>query len=182
MKYEVIPERLEKVLKLSLKTGSHSPDSTFCVMEAVAYVAGEPWSDKPRCTGRVLTQVMIWWNDKLPSDEERTRLLSPFIARLVGTRSTEQVEDRRVILYGDHVVRVVWPMMLRAAKQDKAADELASLPAFGKLEKLQEGLDLLDRLDLLARLDLLDLLDRPVYDQYNEAQSALVERLIACTE
>ena len=33
---------------LELKSGSHSPNDTeMCVMEAVAFVAGEKWSDSP---------------------------------------------------------------------------------------------------------------------------------------
>lgn len=35
---------------LSLKRGAHQEaEKAFCVMEAVAYVAGEPWSDHPKC-------------------------------------------------------------------------------------------------------------------------------------
>ena len=38
---QIIAERLQKLQTLSLKHGAHRPDSTFCVMEAVAWVAGE---------------------------------------------------------------------------------------------------------------------------------------------
>lgn len=51
--FTVIPERLEKINGLHLKAGSHSPNSTFCVMEAVAYVAGEKWSEEVSARSRL---------------------------------------------------------------------------------------------------------------------------------
>ena len=53
-------------------------------MEAVAYFAGEPHSDKPKCACPVLTQYGITLNDRF-SDDER-QLLKPFIKKLIGTR------------------------------------------------------------------------------------------------
>src|ERR1700689_3092955 len=86
MRSAVIEERLEKVMGLSLKSGAHSPDSTFCVMEAVAFVAGEKWSDAPVCACPVISAFLRSWNDSLPNDAERDRLLKPLIPLLVGTR------------------------------------------------------------------------------------------------
>jgi len=40
-------DRLAEIASLSLKSGSHTPDSTFCVMEAAAHVACEPGIDYP---------------------------------------------------------------------------------------------------------------------------------------
>jgi hypothetical protein len=34
---------------LVLLSGKHKENQGMCVMEAVAYVAGEPWSDNPAC-------------------------------------------------------------------------------------------------------------------------------------
>lgn len=35
---------------LHLDSGSHDPDGeAMCVMEAVAYIEGEPWTDHPAC-------------------------------------------------------------------------------------------------------------------------------------
>ena len=59
----VIEERVAKLAGLSLKSGAHSPDSTFCVMEAVAFVAGEEWSDHPVCACPVISAFMRAWND-----------------------------------------------------------------------------------------------------------------------
>ena len=92
---KIIEERLKKIEGLSLKSGAHSPNSTFCVMEAVAYIAGEPWSDHPECTCPVITAFMVNWNDSLPTDADRDRLLKPLIPRLVGTRNKSLEENAR---------------------------------------------------------------------------------------
>ena len=72
---QVIEKRWAKLQGLSLKSGAHSPNSTFCVMEAVAYVAGEPWSDKPECACPIISSLLRSWNDALPTDADRDRLL-----------------------------------------------------------------------------------------------------------
>ena len=78
--------RLAKVEGLPLYVGSHSPNSTFCVMEAVAYVAGEPWSDSPECVSPVIAQFLRTWNDGL-NDEDR-QMLKPFIPKVIGTKAS----------------------------------------------------------------------------------------------
>src|SRR4051812_26804584 len=78
----------------ALKHGSHrSPDDGMCLMEAVAYFAGELHSDSPQCACPVLTSHGIRLNDRF-SDEER-QLLAPLIPKLLNTRSTRDVEQRR---------------------------------------------------------------------------------------
>jgi len=195
--YKVIPERLAKIETLSLHQGRHQPDSTFCVMEAVAFVAGEPWSDHPACACPIITSLLIRWNDRLPNNAERDRLLKHFIPRIVGTRNPA-VEMKRAIMIGDWTVRTVIPELLRLLKRNKEADELAALPEISSAAKLVEGLaralDLvrtLDRaLDIARALDIdrdlildLDLaIVRALYRKLETSQSTLVERMIACTE
>ena len=97
----------------SLKKGNHEPtDGEMCVMEAVAYVAGEPWSDAPVCACPVIAAFMVSWNDSLPSDAERDRLLKPLIPLIVGTRSTKEVEERRSYMALDWMIRVFTPKWL----------------------------------------------------------------------
>ncbi|OYV95157.1 MAG: hypothetical protein B7Z68_07320, partial [Acidobacteria bacterium 21-70-11] len=81
-------------------------------MEAVAYVAGEPWSDAPQCACPVITAFLVSWNDSLPSDPERDRLLKPLIPRIVGTRSTPAVKERRRYMALDWMIRVYTPKWL----------------------------------------------------------------------
>jgi hypothetical protein len=112
--FRILQDRLAQVMGWSLKHGSHSQnlDGDMCVMEAAAYIAGEPWSDHPPCTCHVITDFMIAWNDGLPNDAERDRLLKPLIPRLVGTRSTSEVQERRSYMALDWLIRVHTPAWL----------------------------------------------------------------------
>ncbi len=71
-----------------LKASSHhTREAGVCSMEAVAWLAGEPHSDRPACACPVIGAFMIAWNDALPDDETRTRLLKPLLPLLVGSRA-----------------------------------------------------------------------------------------------
>lgn len=121
-------DRLKEIEALTLAQGSHYDLAKgACVMEAVAYVAGEPWSDHPQCVCPVIAAFCRSWNDALP-DDERNALLKPLIPRLVGTRSTKEIEDRRALMAADWFVRVNTPAWLRLAGLTTHADALAALP------------------------------------------------------
>jgi hypothetical protein len=109
----VIESKLAEVLQRSLGSNSHeSIEKGLCVMEAVSYVAGEPWSDQPKCACPVISAFMRSWNDLLPNDAERDRLLKPLIAQLVDSKSTKGVEERRSYLALDWMIRVFTPNFL----------------------------------------------------------------------
>ena len=109
----VLAERMQQILALSLSSGNHDDfDKGMCVMEAAAYVAGEPWSDHPQCACPVITSFMIAWNDSLPSNAERDRLLKPLIPDIIDTRSTPAVEEKRSYLALDWLIRVFSPKWL----------------------------------------------------------------------
>ena len=96
-----------------LSAGAHKyVEQGACVMEAVSYVSGEPWSDKPACACPVLGAFMRAWNDDLP-EADRDRLLRPLVRRLVGSRSTPEVEVRRSWLAMDWLVRMHAPAWLQ---------------------------------------------------------------------
>ncbi len=124
--YVVDLYRLAKIT--TLYSGKHEPDGMMCVMEAVAFVAGEKWSDAPECSCPVIGTFMRAWNDALPNDEERTELLLPLIPRIVGTRGSKKLEKVRALMAADWLVRVHTPAWLRLAGLTAHADELASLP------------------------------------------------------
>jgi hypothetical protein len=108
-----LPDRLARLAEFSLRVGAHeSLDEGACAMELVSFIAGEPWSDNPRCTCPVIAAFVRGWNDGLPSDADRDRLLKPLLPRLVGTRSTPDVEQRRSYLALDWFVRVYTPAWL----------------------------------------------------------------------
>ena len=120
-------ERLAALPPLSAGGHEHV-DEGACFMEAVAYVAGEPWSDTPACACPVLGAFLRTWNDDL-SDTDRDRLLRPLVRRLVGSRSTPEVEARRSWLAMDWLVRTHAPAWLRLTPAlVPHADALTDLP------------------------------------------------------
>jgi hypothetical protein len=116
---------------LVLKSGGHSAPSEqtsvpdACVMEAVAYVAGERWSDHPQCASPVLTSFLIGLNDRWSHDDRQ--LLKPFIPRLVGTRTTSADEETRRLMIVDWLVHEYAPAMFRHAGLAAEADEFESM-------------------------------------------------------
>jgi hypothetical protein len=127
MQAEIDPNRLALVEGLALKSGAHDEpesetDLAACVMEAVAFVAGEPWSDHPRCACPVIGDFLRSWNDSIPDEDNRTRLLGPLIPRLVGSKSTPVIELRRSYLALDWLVRVQTPAWLELAGLKDHAD------------------------------------------------------------
>jgi hypothetical protein len=120
------PDAVLDLDSLILLLGSHSTrDDGVCAMEAVAWLAGEPHSDRPACACPVIASFVRAMNDQLP-DEERGRL-KPYLAKLVGTRLTKAVELKRAFYLADSAVRVFAPLALRAAGLTKEAEKLESL-------------------------------------------------------
>ena len=128
----IIQERLEEVMRGTLASGSHkSYEDGMCILEAASYVAGEPWSDTPQCACPVIGVLLRSWNDGLPDDATRDRLLKALIPQIVGTRSTAAVEERRSYLALDWLVRVHAPAWLdlrpELTAHAKALRELESI-------------------------------------------------------
>jgi hypothetical protein len=112
---------------LILKVGAHEASShEMCIMEAVAYVAGEPWSDHPQCASPVIAAFLRNYNDSVSVEVRQT--LKPFIFRLVGTAASPEIEDRRALMAADWLVRVHTPAWLRLAGLTASADALEGLP------------------------------------------------------
>lgn len=71
-----------------LSRGSHlSPEAGACFMEYASLLAGEPWSDQPKCTHPVVGEVARMVNDAT-SDAGRSRLV-PLIPSVVGLTSED---------------------------------------------------------------------------------------------
>jgi len=118
-------DRWKQVKGIPLAQGAHSPDFTFCVMEMVAFVAGESWTDTPECASPVLTKYAQVINDTAPEDVRQR--LKPFVLSLVGSRD-ENKEMARMFLLADRAVRVFAPLALEVAGLGSEADKLRSLP------------------------------------------------------
>ena len=115
-------------LSLKLLEGNHEgPTLGACVMEAVAYIAGEEWSDSPACACPVIAAFCRRLNDRM-TDEERLALV-PLIPRLAGSRADRATEERRRWMLVDWAIRGVLPQMLDAlGKQDLARKQRELAP------------------------------------------------------
>src|SRR5262245_51713775 len=103
----------------TLYSGFHDEGSKeMCIVEAVAYVTHQKPSYDPPSVCPVIRTFMVKWNDGLP-DDERTTLLLPFIPRLVNTRGSKELEQRRALMAGNWLVRTHTVAWLRLAKLDK---------------------------------------------------------------
>ncbi|HXG69964.1 MAG TPA: hypothetical protein VNJ04_05045 [Gemmatimonadaceae bacterium] len=98
-------------------------------MEWVAFLAREPHSDAPACACPTIAAFMRSWNDALPDDATRTRLLAPLLPLIVGTRSaSDKVLVRRSYLAIDWSIRTSTPAWLRCAGLTEHANAMADLP------------------------------------------------------
>ena len=117
-----------------LTHGSHATrEEGTCLMEAVAYLAGEPHTDAPECACPVLTAYAVRINDAMgegpDGDALRARYLHDLAPMLVGSRSTPEVEQARAFVLIDHAVRVFAPLALESAGLHDEARRLRALGA-----------------------------------------------------
>ena len=130
----IIEERLAWFEELELKAGKHDRRRDgACALEAAAYLAGEKWSDHPECVCPTIAAFGRSWNDALSADD-RNRLLKPLIPKMIGTRSTPDVQDARAFMAADWAVRVFTVAWLRKAGLNEDADALAALPELSTTE------------------------------------------------
>ena len=136
------PTRTLDLEQLTLDAGAHkSLDGGACVMEAVAYIAGEPWTDHPQCASPVIAAFLRRWNDNL-NDRDR-QSLKRYIPRLVGSKGTPEQEDQRAWMAADWLVQSL-PLWLRAAKLDDQAAVVEALPAVTDPSSLRAAYSTLD--------------------------------------
>ncbi len=80
-----------------LSSGRHrNPRKGACFMEMASVLAGEKWSDHPRCTQPLLGDLARWVND-CTSDDQRNRL-AVLIPDVVGLTSDDPQLDARIAL------------------------------------------------------------------------------------
>ena len=130
--------------KLVLLKGSHEPpkkpppndwELEMCIMEAVAFVAGETWTDSPQCASPTAGAFLRSLNDRM--DDESRQKLKPYIVRLVGSRGTPEVEKRRAWMCADWLVRDELPFLLDMAKLSEEAKKLRDLPEIRDIPSLK---------------------------------------------
>jgi hypothetical protein len=77
-----------------LAPGSHSsPREGACVVELASILAGEEFSDRPRCVDPVIAAFLRGWNDRAGhADRQRLR---PYAERIVGSRGSRRLTRER---------------------------------------------------------------------------------------
>ena len=117
---------------LHLKGGGHSgPESGACLLEAVSWFAGEPWSDRPACTSPVLAAAGRSLNDTIKDQAERDAL-KDLIPHLVGTANDGLDEQRFAMAWAFYVNRWV-PAWMRLTPA--LAEHVAALEAVDTTDK-----------------------------------------------
>ena len=194
--YSTKNSRLSRVLSLPIKSGSHAPPNgefNGCVMECVAYVAGEEWSDKPKCVCPVIGAFLRTWNDGLPNDAERTRLLQPLIMKVMDTKATKEVEFARAMLCVDWFIREFAPAwldlvpslkthadFLRAAKPIQSYDDLSLVKE--PLRAAKKDADAAESAAWSAAKSAAESAVKQTADSLQHSALSLVERMCAVKE
>jgi hypothetical protein len=97
---------------LILAHGAHKRASDgMCLLEAVSYIAGEKFSDRPACVDPALGAYGRAFNDRLNAEERQ--LLKPLVTKLVGTKGSLDLMRRRAFLLVDRHLRVNLPAFFR---------------------------------------------------------------------
>jgi hypothetical protein len=159
-----LANRRDAVIALRFHAGAHSgPRHGVCVVEFASLLAGEKFSDRPRCVCKVIAAFLRAWNDRSGyADRQR---LAPYSARIIGTRGSREVTTMRrdtcliwagVDLEGSPLrrlaarlgarLRILVLLGLRPAlRLDEGAGELAARVIFAGYEE-EVAFSLLDRL------------------------------------
>lgn len=134
-----------------LSDGSHkSPAEGACYMEYVSLLAGEKFSDYPRCVDRALARTMQDINDDAGDEKERAELL-PLLPRTIGLGAPPRLQrpasvDRLSPLWSEWV-RTIEQDRRRYSRDTQKLRELA-WRAFGK----RVSIDVEDMADLESAL------------------------------
>jgi hypothetical protein len=95
---------MKSIEDIVLTTGNHlTREDGLCVMEAVAWVAGETHTDMPKCVSPVISRYCQGLNDE--GNEEVRERLKPYIYKVIGTASPE-LDLKRAFIVADYAVRV----------------------------------------------------------------------------
>jgi len=121
-----------------LTPGTHaSPEDGMCAMEVVAFLAGGPHTDHPRCACPIVSGYVRHINDNMP-DDHRQRLL-PYLPRLVDSVS-EDHEQARHEYFAWQAVRVFAPAALRAQGYRRYARSLENAADLYRAHDIAEAI------------------------------------------
>lgn len=133
---------------ITLRYGKHeSRDEGVCWAEAVAWFAGEPHSDRPKCMCAVIAAMGRGLNDAMRSDAERVGLLQ-YVPKVVGTAGDGHAE-RRAWMAADWLIRTNLPRWMDATGLDGGA-ALRALPEIRSEADVQRARPLIDAAESAA--------------------------------
>lgn len=97
---------------IKLGLGKHPPgEGVGCFMEAASHMAGEAWSDKPKCVDELVAALGRALNDIMSSDE-RNMFLVPRIMDTLNTVGTQLDKLKRAYMVLDWYAHEVIPFAL----------------------------------------------------------------------
>ncbi|HXI16861.1 MAG TPA: hypothetical protein VNM48_10845 [Chloroflexota bacterium] len=176
--FQAVPleKRLDRLRLITFAHGSHtSINDGGCAMEWAAWVAGEKHSDRPACVSPVIAAFGRAWNDALPTDADRDRLLKPLVPLLIGTRTGPEDDATRAWLATDWLVRVQAPAWLSLTEVLRGhADILRALPAITSTDAAEAARPMLAAARAAARAAL-----APTVATLQESAVALVVAMCA---
>lgn len=124
---------------LTISRGKHaSIQSGACLMELVAYVNGEPWTDLPRCVSPLLAAFCRSLNDTM-EDAERQKL-KELIPILSGTNTGRDDDQKRGMMCADWIIRTYTPAWLALAGLTEHAEQLRSISEITTGDSLIEAI------------------------------------------
>lgn len=112
-----------------------------CATEAVAWLAGEPHTQVPKCLSPVICRFLQPWNDN--SDQAGRDLLLALLPRTVGTAGDGH-DEARGWLAADWLIRVHTPAWLDLAGLSESAGALRALPELQSIAELRLAQPLLN--------------------------------------
>lgn len=112
-----------------------------CLLEVVSYLATpSPYGALPQRACPVIIMFMHNWNNSLPNDEDRKRLIEPLIPLVGFSLSTQAVQERRMYMALDWLVRVYtpkWLDMVPALRDD--AENLRRLEEISDVKSAEDS-------------------------------------------
>ena len=148
---------------IRLGRGPHSSaEGRACVMELCSMLAGDPFTDHPRCACSVIAAFLRTYSDAV--DDARRRDLYRHAAQVVGTVSeSDAVRARRAALCREWAAtrsRPCW-WELRRRRRLRRASRLSDDPAYEEIAEMAANVAaaLLRRWDLANHLSALALVD-----------------------
>lgn len=119
---------------IKFEAGSHnSREHGMCVMEAVAFLAGEEHTDRPQCADEIITQLAIVINDST-DDKTRNELFQDMPWRIIGTYTTDrELLDLRVSVYNQGLKQLA---LMYCCTPFNGTSSISIAPAYDKYLEL----------------------------------------------